>query len=76
MYNKLMKDKYCICAITGGPVAFKIWFGHQHRVGIICPPLVEIGLGWLPKLGVDTSPRPHAHRRVCIMNDVQGLDRF
>ena len=23
------------------------------------PPLVEIGLGWLPKLGVDTSPRPH-----------------
>ena len=24
------------------------------------PPLVEIGLRWLPKLGVDTSPRPHA----------------
>ena len=20
---------------------------------------------WLPKLGVDTSPRPHAHRRSC-----------
>ena len=26
-------------------------------------PLVEIGLGWLPKLGEDTSPHPQAHRR-------------
>ena len=26
------------------------------------PPLVEIGLGQLPKLGVDMSPHPHAHR--------------
>ena len=25
--------------------------------------MVEIGLRWLPKLGVDTSPCPHAHRR-------------
>ena len=24
-------------------------------------PLVEIGLRWLPKLRVDTSPRPHDH---------------
>ena len=29
------------------------------------PPLVGIGLRWLPKLDVDTSPRPHAHRRAC-----------
>ena len=29
------------------------------------PPLVGIGFRWLPKLGVDTSPRPHAHRRAC-----------
>ena len=52
--------------VTGAPVAFKTWCGNQYRVGIICPPLVEIGLRWLPKLGVDTSPRPHAHRRACI----------
>ena len=29
-------------------------------------PLVEIGLGWLLKLGVDKSPCPHAHRRACV----------
>ena len=54
--------------------AFKTWCGHQYGVGIICPPpLVEIGLMWLPKLGVDLSPRPHAHRRACtnlILNSV------
>ena len=50
---------------SGAPVAFKTWCGHQYRVGIICPPLVEIGLRWLPKLGVDTSPRPHVHMRTC-----------
>ena len=48
---------------TCAPVAFKTWCGHQYRMGIICPPLVEIGLGWLSKLDVDMSPRPHAHRR-------------
>ena len=45
------------------PVAFKTWWGHQYIVGIICPPPVGIGLRWLPKPLVDTSPRPHAHRR-------------
>ena len=49
--------------LTGAPVALKTWCGHQSRVDRICPPLVEIGLRWLPKIGVDTSPRPHAHRR-------------
>ena len=34
-----------------------VYSGHN------LPPPVEIGLMWLPKLGVDTSPRPHAHRR-------------
>ena len=29
--------------------------GPQYRVGIICPPLVEIGLRWLPKLDKDQS---------------------
>ena len=42
-----------MCRI-GAPVAFKTWCGHQYMVGI--------GLRGLPKLGVDTSPRPHAHR--------------
>ena len=50
---------------SGALAAFKTWCGHQYRVGIICPPLVEIGLRWLPKLGVDTSPRPHVHMRTC-----------
>ena len=36
-----------------------VWGGHN------LPPMVEIGLRWLPKLGVDMSPRPHAHRRAC-----------
>ena len=27
--------------------------------------VVEIGLRWLPKLGMDTSPRPQAHRHAC-----------
>ena len=45
------------------PVAFKTWCGHQYRVGIISPPPpVEIGLEWLRKLGVDTSPCPHTYR--------------
>ena len=35
-------------------------------VGIICTPLVGIGLRWLPKLGVDTSPRPDAHSHACM----------
>jgi hypothetical protein len=29
--------------------------------------LVEIGLRWLPKLGVDPSLCPNAHSRACIM---------
>ena len=40
----------------GVPVLFD---GHN------LPPMVEIGLRWLPKLGVDMSTRPHAHRRTC-----------
>ena len=36
------------------------------------PSLVEIGLRWLPKLGVDTSPRPHAHRRALRRHILQG----
>ena len=46
-------------------MAFKtdlVWIPDQYRVGIIPLP-VEIGLRWLQKLGVDMSPRPHAHRR-------------
>ena len=35
------------------------------------PPLVDIGLRWLPKLGVDMSPRPHIHRRACDMTLVK-----
>ena len=46
---------------AGVPVAFKTLCGHN------LPPLVEIGLRWLPKLGVDASPRPHAHRRACCL---------
>ena len=34
--------------------------GHHYVVGIICPPLVGIGIRWLPKLRVDQ--RPHVHR--------------
>ena len=54
------------CGNSGAPVAFKTWWGHQYRVGKICPPPVGIGLRWLPKHGVDMSPRPHAHRRACL----------
>ena len=44
---------------SGAPVAFKTWCGHQYRMGIIFPPpLVEIGLRWLPKLGVYLSTCP------------------
>ena len=31
---------------------------------------LEIGLRWLPKLGVDMSPHPHAHRRACTVKAV------
>ena len=55
---------------SGAPGAFKTWCGDQYRVGITFPPpLVEIGLRWLPKLGVDTSSRPHAHRRACLVDE-------
>ena len=37
-----------------------------YLVSIICPPLVLIGLRLPPKLGVDQSLCPYAHRRVCI----------
>ena len=51
----------------GAPVAFKTWWGHQYMVGIICPHPSpgwnRVLKSWRPKLGVDTSPRPHAHRR-------------
>ena len=48
---------------SGAPMAFKTWLGHEYMVGIICPPLVGIGLRWLPKLGVDSVhwTRPHIH---------------
>ena len=59
---------------AGAPVAFKTWWGHQYMVGIICPPAVEIGFRWLPKLGVDTSPRPHAHRHACCVYLQCGAD--
>ena len=65
-----MNPNASINAVSGAPVVFKSWCGHQYRVGIISPPPVEIGLGWLPKLGVDMSPRPHAHRRACSSNMV------
>ena len=37
-----------ICAdhyIRGAPVAFKIWWGQQYMVGIICPLWFEYGYG-------------------------------
>ena len=40
------------------------WVYGGHNL----PPLVGIGLRWLPKLGVDTSPRPHAHRRARLIS--------
>ena len=42
-----------------------LWLSKLGLDTRICPPLVEIGLGWRPKLGMDMSPRPHAHRRAC-----------
>ena len=36
-----------------------VYCGHN------LPHLVDIGLRWLPKLGVDQSPCPYAHRRTC-----------
>ena len=59
--NKLFSNM----AYTGTPVAFKTWWGQQYMVGIICLPPIGIGLRWQQKLGVDTSPRPHAYRRAC-----------
>ena len=50
---------YCISELTGVPVALTTIDGDIS----IGAPLVEIGLRWLPKLGMDTSPCPHAHRR-------------
>ena len=50
----------------GAPMAFKTWCGHKYIGWAWSAPLVEIGLRWLPKLGVDMSPRPHAHRRACL----------
>ena len=41
-------------------VGTSVYGGHNLS------PLVGIGLRWLPKLGVDMSPRPHVHRRACI----------
>ena len=38
---------------SGLPVAVKTWWGHQYKVGIICP------YGWNRKLGEDQSPHPH-----------------
>ena len=42
-------------------VGTSVYGGHN----LPPPPLVGIGLRWLPELGVDTSPRPYAHRRAC-----------
>ena len=45
--------------------------GFQNLVGTSVygghnlPLLEGIGLRWLSKLGVDKSPRPHAHKRAC-----------
>ena len=36
----------------------KTWWGQQYRVAIICFPLVEIGLRWMPKLGRVQTPCP------------------
>ena len=35
-YKLFIKDNFVLSA--GVPVAFKIWCGHQYRVGIIAPP--------------------------------------
>ena len=56
-----------IRAMSGAPVAFKTWCGHQYIRWAQSAPLVEVGLKWLPKLGVNTSPRPHAHRRTWML---------
>ena len=50
-------------------IFMKTWCGHQYRVWHNLPPLAEIGIRWLSKLGVDTSPRPHAHRCACIISN-------
>ena len=67
-YSTYSQNKIISFEYASTPVAFKTWCGHQYRVGIIYPPpLVEIGLRWLPKHGVDTSPCPYAHRRAWTM---------
>ena len=45
--------------------AHRLACDFQNLVGISvnATPQVGIGLRWLQKLGVDMSPRPHAHRR-------------
>ena len=56
-------------------------YGFQNLVwtrvqgGHNLPPLVEIGLRQMPKLGVDVSPRPHAHRLAWVNKTlIQSLD--
>ena len=42
----------------------KVWFHYTPaRIHSLKVHPVKIGLRWLPKLGVDTSPRPQTHRR-------------
>ena len=53
-----------ILYITGAPVAFKTWWGHQYRVGIYCPHWLRGLKGGCQNL--DTSSCPHAHWRACI----------
>ena len=63
--------------------AFRRAYGFQNLVGTsvyggnnLPSPLVGIGLRWLPKLGVDTSPRPHVHKRACAITMVQSACLF
>ena len=51
-------DDKCACGFHN-LVGTSVYDGHDMS------PLVGIGLRWLPKLGVDMSPRPHAHRHAC-----------
>ena len=53
IYRLIMKEKLGIYVRVSRRILASQ--GPQYRVGIICPPLVEIGLRWLPKLGKDQS---------------------
>ena len=44
-------------SVTGVPVAFKSWWGHQYRVGIIClpPDLNRVNVAFTEMAGITTE---------------------